>query len=49
MLAPAMVERYVAEDVKVDPSTPEELAALGQQYFQIFGDAIRTSKIRVEA
>jgi tripartite-type tricarboxylate transporter receptor subunit TctC len=49
MLAPAMVERYAAEDVKTDPSSPEELAALGQQYFRLFGDAIRANNIRVEA
>lgn len=49
MLAPALVERYVQEDVKPDPSSPEELAELGRRYFQLFGEAIRANNIRVEA
>lgn len=49
MTAPALVERFAAENITTAPSTPEELGALGQQYFRLFGEAIRANSIRVEA
>lgn len=49
MGAGAMKERYAAENADTIPGTPEELAALGQRYFAMFGEAVRALGIRAEA
>ncbi|TCZ66549.1 Bug family tripartite tricarboxylate transporter substrate binding protein [Roseicella aquatilis] len=49
MGAPAMRERFAAENTETIPSSPEELASLGQRYFDMFGEAVRAMDIRADA
>ena len=48
MGAPALRERYAADFIETIPSSPEELATLGQQYFRMFGEAVKAGNIRAE-
>jgi tripartite-type tricarboxylate transporter receptor subunit TctC len=47
--APAMVERFAADNTRTAPSSPETLAAPGQRSCRILGNAIRATSIRVDA
>jgi tripartite-type tricarboxylate transporter receptor subunit TctC len=49
MSAPAMQERFAAENIATVPSSPEELGELGRQYFRMFGEAVRAGNIRADA
>ena len=49
MLSPPVRDRLAAQNVTTVPSTPEELAALGDRYSRMFGDAVRAGNIRAEA
>jgi tripartite-type tricarboxylate transporter receptor subunit TctC len=48
LTAPALRERFAAENVETIPGTPEELAALSQRYWQMFGEAARTLGVRAD-